>query len=284
MARGVSIGGTYFTVTSFSANINRNPLMEESFTSSAATKVYGGAYSVSGSFEAIYRVASNGPLTNIVNAIANGTVPGAQDIILIDDAGNNMTFGSCCINSAELNISSKEFVRITYNFIGQYAKKAGSVTAPTGAQGNVGVFYSTVLNMGTTYVKATGATLRLEVPIDQDYFVLGSQYIQGYLQSGLAAVEGTLTLGSDADLSYVAEDGDSQLIEPNASHTNSISGKKVELKIGSSAGGTLTTITIPVAKVTTADMGAQGRNKFDKSVTFVGEFDGTSNNMTITNA
>ena len=281
MARGVSLGGTYFGVSSFSVSINRNPLMEESFTSSAATKVYGGAYSVSGSFETIYRTASKGPLEAIINAINDGVVPAAQDIVLKDDAGNTMTFGSCCINSAELNISSKEFVRVTYNFVGKTAKKTGSVTTGSTA-GDVGIFYSTVLAMDSTAVKATAATLRLEVPVDQDYFVLGSQYIQGYLQAGLATVEGTLTLGSDADVSFVTDDGDAGLVAPDVSHKNTIATKKVELKIGSSAGGTLTTITIPVAKCTTADVGAQGRNKFDKTVNYVGEFDGTSGNkMTI---
>ena len=281
MARGVSIGGSYFGVSSFSVNVNRNPLLEESFTSSAATKVYGGAYSVSGSFETVYRVASNGPLTDIINAINDGAVPAAKDIVLQDDAGNVMTFSSCCINSAELNISSKDFVRISYSFVGTAAKKAGTLTN-TGTAGAVGIFYSTVLAMESAAVKATAATLRLEIPIDQDYFVLGSQYLQGFLQSGLATVEGTLTLGSDADVSYVTEDGDNALIAPDASHKNTISTKKLELKIGSSAGGTLTTITIPVSKCTTADVGAQGRNKFDKSVNFVGEFDGTSGNkMTI---
>lgn len=280
MARGVSLGGAYFGVSSFSVSINRNPLIEESFTSSAATKVYGGAYSVSGSFETIYRTASKGPLKAIIDAINDGSVPQTQDIILNDDAGNTMTFGSCCINSAELNISSKEFVRVTYNFIGQTAKQEGSV--PTGSTaGEVGIFYSTVLNFGGTPVKATAATLRLEIPVDQDYFVLGSQYIQGFLQAGLATVEGTLTLGSDADVSFVTEAGAGEdIIEPDISHANTIATKAVELNIGSSAGGTLTTITIPVAKCTTADVGAQGRNKFDKTVNYVGEFDG-SNNMTI---
>lgn len=283
MARGVRINNSYFPVISFSANVNRNPLIEESFSSAAATKVFGGAYSVSGSFEAIYRTASSIYMTKLIDIINNGvlseTDKAGVDIILEDDHGNLITYKKCFINSCEMSLSSKDFVRLSYSFIGTAAKNEGSTGTPPAYENEVGIFYSTVLNSG---LKATSASIRFEVPIDQDYFVLGSEYIQSFVQSGLAVVEGNIALGPDQFdlLNEMLNTGEGTInYDPDISHKNAVSALALEIKIGSSAGGTLRTITVPVTKLITGDISTSGRNKFERSISFMGEFNNPSDKI-----
>lgn len=269
MVRGVSIGGTASPITGFSVQVNKNPLIEEGLYSTVPARMFHGAETVSGSIDLIFREI--GEIQPLVNAINTGSFPASKTLEVYGDINSDgYTFASAIFNSIDITASSKDFVRVKYNFTAKHAQMytGGSITEPS-YSGTVGIFYSTTVKIGSNVIKTSSMNLHMEIPIDTDYFVLGNPWLYDYYQNGVAQITGSIEI-SKSDYTYfqtmigdvpydMAVDNDNDL---------SLGGGTIIIVIGSNSGTVLQTITLHNCKFSDGSMDVQGRQRINRTINF----------------
>lgn len=225
----------------------------------------------------------------------------------VNQYGMVKIYRGCAISSAELTLNVKEYSMIRCSWIGRRAetytkvdaaategKWATYVTNITSTiPGQPSMFYNAVLGFGTSKLKATGITISINRPINQDLFYIGSQFLQDLVYNGITELGGTLTLGSPEYetlkimLSGSAESNietlDQGKQEFGGTLANEIPSGVLTLYFRSPDGtATAGYIRIDEAKLTEASMSVQGRNQWEKSVNWSGIIDANNKkNFTI---
>jgi hypothetical protein len=222
-------------VNSFSDNANRDVIIEESIDQVAAASIYGGTYGANGQFEAAFRgwdFATSGLLlgalgtqdpVNIASSCVHGAglryelamVPQALALKIVDEqatdtSGSNDVHGTTTIyrgvgiTNMEVTLNVKEYSRSTFQWIARRAEvyDAGNNSPNNTVTGEPAIFYNAVLKWkpqgSSVYetLKCKGFTMTLARTMDQDYFYIGSEFLQGLYYNGLTDLGGTITLGA----------------------------------------------------------------------------------------
>jgi len=196
--RGFAIGSTAIPVSSVNATITRNAIVESTMGSVGAPAIYGGVYSASGTLEAPYRTDVEPLIISLFGGpIANGVVDTSASSILTNvtlaDQYVGITFASSTVTSMDLTMQVKDYCKTSFNYIGVKGA-AGAVTTQPSYTNPVAIFYNALLTVASATVSAMGVTIHVERPIDTDYFVLGTEFLQGFNQSGPAVISGSITL------------------------------------------------------------------------------------------
>ena len=121
-----------------------------------------------------------------------GSVTRARNIL-----GNGVT-------SATFTFAAKEFVKVSFDLIGQQGLDVtydGSVTYTTE---NPLVFWGCTLVLGVTPVVAKEATLKIDRSLDAEQFVLGSFLRYRLAQTAVTDISGTITL-TEVDIADVQQ-------------------------------------------------------------------------------
>lgn len=275
--RGVSFNSNIIPVTGASVNPNRNLITVEDMGSISQARVYGGAYSVSGTFDGAFRrTKMQSVIDNLFGQSAsNGitTLPSnpSKELIISDEYGHGLTFPSAVITSMDLSLNVKEYAKASFGFVairGTHGATTGITDTADYTTEPPYAFYNASISLASS-VKFTGVTIKIERPIDQDYYVLGSEFIQDFVQNGTLSVSGSLTMGAkDWGLIETALNYGSDTIDPDISHTNPVNlGNLVITLNDPKVGGTnLAKITVNNLRIADGSVSAQGRNRFEKTI------------------
>lgn len=197
--RGVSFakGGTGeagFTASSVSYNSNRNIITEQAFGLGGEPYVYSGGAIHSGSIEGALRYSVQTILQDVNDVIAKGdNIDGKYGVLKVTDEHGGVQFASTVFNSVEVKMDAKDYARCTFNFFATSPSALTSDAAVPNYDKPMPIFYNAEV-VGMRDI--SGFSVKLDVPIDQDYFVFGSTEIQGILQNGNGTVTGSLTFGA----------------------------------------------------------------------------------------
>lgn len=288
--------GTVFQtirVTSFQQNANREVVIEESIDQVAASAIYGGTYAVSGSFEAAFRPTSfqssnllmgiMGLQTVTANNYKLSQIPASLALKVVDEQastasmkGATVIYRGVGITSFEMNLNVKEYARSTINWIARQAEVYDTFYNSNSAiTDEPAIFYNAVLTFGASQLLCKGVTLSLSRQMDQDYFYIGSEFLQGLYYNGLTDLGGTITLGAGdwtrirTMIAGSATDAmlDVGKTEFSGNTANAIPYGALVLKFMTTNGTAQTAlITVDECKLTEASSSVQGRNQFEKTV------------------
>lgn len=314
-------------VTSFSDTSNRSVIVEESIDQVSAASIYGGTDGVNGQFEAAFRgwdfhlsgllagaLGAQTPTdtTAVTNVRKVGKkyilsmVPQVLALKIVDEqatdtAGSNNVIGTTTIyrgvgiNSMELALQVKEYVKATFQWMGRRAEvfDAPYNTSST-VNGEPAIFYNATLKWepytGSSYgtaetIKCKGFTMTLSRTMDQDYFYIGSEFLQGLYYNGLTDLGGEITLGAGdwqrirATISGAVTGGNKVLDQANKEFfgtradgnvlANAIPAGRFTVVLHNPAGTyEVTKIVCDMAKLTEMTRSVQGRNQFEKKVSW----------------
>ena len=119
------------------------------------------------------------------------------------------------------------------------------------------------LEIGTgSTEKATGFSLKIEVPIDQDYYVIGNKYLEEIVQSGNGTLSGSISFGPKEWTTLLKSMG----------HCGKITGNVVLTLRGIPQDATtctpvdIRTITITDVVISDSTFSGQNRTKFTKTL------------------
>ena len=227
-----------------------------------------------------------------------------------DTTGSNNVEGTTSIyrgvgvTSMELALQVKEYAKATFQWIGRRVEAFDyAYNTNTAISGDPAIFYNATLqwepyNAGTSsygtaeIMKCKGFTMTLSRKMDEDYFYVGSEFLQGLYYNGLTDLGGEITLGS----------GDWQRIRATmvgavTAGNNVLDQTKREF-FGTRASGNVLANAIPagrftvilhrpdgslqvakivcdMAKLTESSRSLQGRNQFEKKVTWKAQINTT---------
>lgn len=288
--------GTVFQtirVTSFQQAANREVVVEESIDQVAASDIFGGVFSVSGSFEAAFRPTSFDDSNLLMGIMGLQTVsssnyklsqiPATLAIKVVDEQattstvkGTTVVYRGVGITSFEMSLNVKEYARCTINWI---ARQAEVFDLPYNTSSSISddpsIFYNAVLDFASDKLYCKGITMTLSRAMDQDYFYIGSEFLQGLYYNGLTDLGGTITLGAGdwtrlrTMIAGSSTDATLDVGKREFAGTlaNAIPGGKLEITLRTPDGTTQAAkITVDSCKLTEASSSVQGRNQFEKTV------------------
>lgn len=220
-------------------------------------------------------------------------------------SGTTTVYRGVGITNFDLNLAVKDFAKASFQWIGRRAEAFDYAINTSGADatitGEPAIFYNAVLkwtpytggSYGTTEtMKCKSFQMTLSRTMDQDYFFIGSEFLQGLYYNGLTNLGGSITLGA----------GDWQRIRTmmtgaTTGGDNTLDQDNLEF-IGTADAGTVLANAIPagrfevilhypdgtyesayikcdMAKLTEMTSSAQGRNQFEKTVNWQGQINST---------
>jgi len=260
MVRGFSYGGTIYPITDFTANYNRNLITEQGMGLGGEPTIYDGANIVTGSIGAVYRdsfAAFASPINNLLSGSSSTISTSA--LVASDEFGGG-SFPSSFVNSFELTCASRDIARVNMGFVSKGPVTSSTVATAATYTAPVPIFWACAFKFDSTVIKATSVSLRLEVPIDQDFYVIGNKYLDDIVQSGNGSLTGSISFGTN-QWSYILDamgscgDIDADII--------------LDLN-GQSASNCTTslirTITITDAVASDSSFSGQNRNRFTKTL------------------
>lgn len=282
--RGVKYNTTALPVSDASINVNRNSITVDSLSSVGTSAVFGGRYVVTGSFGGgLRKTAFANPMASMFGtrlpSVGMGELKTSNtDYIMVsDEFGSGITAGPIVINSMEITLNAKEYAKVTFNYIGIFAT-GGTETDATEPDYSeqLPVFYNATVNS----ISTTGITIKIERPIDQDYFIMGSEFLQEFVQSGPVTVTGTINLASTEWNKFSEATGygsPKDTITPSTANTNPVGSGSIVVTMNKPDGsGVAATITIDKAIFSEVSASASGRNRFEKTLNWTAEINNTN--------
>jgi hypothetical protein len=279
--RGVSIsrsGGTvaYVPVTGASINPTRSLINEQSFGSAGEAKIYDGGVINTGSFDGALRNIDvvKYAITDVMDVMCGTLAALPYNTIVIGDDTNGLSFASTAINSFELSLTVKDYAKVKYNFVsckvGTVAAITG-VTSPTSYADPIPIASVSQISCPDAGIKFSAITINGQIPIDQDYYVIGTKQLYDILQSGNGSLSGTLTLASSEWLGLQKAAGDCGDIGTITLTLNTPGATCSDPAV------LIATITITNVKIESGSASAQGRARFDKTINWRAEVNSTTN-------
>ena len=270
MVRGVQYGSNVIAASDVSVSYARNLITEQAMGLGGEPSIYDGANIATGSIGAAYRTSLK-PIATAINILissASSTIT-TQTFAASDEFGGN-TFASSFINSFELSMNVKEYGKCNMGFIatGLNVNTTPVSGGATYGQNDIPLFWASNISVGGT-VSATvnGFSIKLEAPIDQDYYALGSKHLVDFVQNGNGNISGSLKFGARE---WTA-------VQKGITSSNGVLGTIV-LNLGSDGGASLGAITIEDAVASDTSYSGQGRSRFEKTVNFRAPCSSTKNN------
>ena len=281
--RGLSVDGTsLLPVSGISMSVARNLIAEETMAAVGESKLFGGTYLSNGTIDAPYRTDLDIFVEKLFGqavTLGLGDLPvsGAwfNNIYVSDEFGHGYKVASVMITSMDLSIQTKDFAKVSFNWIGgdASADNRSFSTAPTYSS-QLSVFYNTVIKVNGTTIKCMNISVRVERPIDQDYYILGHEYLDDYVQSGAVTVSGSIGLGPKewSDLQNALSTGDPFPGVVQSANANNIEFGSIKIQLADPTGTTVfRTIDIPNCKISDSSSNVTGRNKFEKTINWRAE-------------
>lgn len=196
--RGLSIDSTPIAITDATYKVDRNLITEDAAAIAGEPTIYGGFYTVNGTFSAAYRPQILN--TFIENGILGKTGGGVSDtftkyeMTLGDEFNKSWTFASCAINSCSISLTAGQFSRCDFEWVGTYKRQTDIVIGEADYTKEPSMFY----NAYVSGIKCRGITFNIQRPISPDDYILGSEYTQNLMQSDNLMIGGTITLSNQS--------------------------------------------------------------------------------------
>lgn len=264
MTRGISITGVgSIPISSVSVNYQRNPISEQAMGLGGEPIILDGTHVVTGSFEAPYRPSSFSAFINDIIDVMSGDSSSLTEytsVHISDEYGSGVGFSNVVVNSFDISMQVKEYAKITCGFIAKQKTSFSAVGAAT-YTGAYPVFYDSVVTIGESdNIQASGFSVKGEIPIDQDNFIIGSNYLEDIIQNGNGTFSGTLSLAAKEWTKYQASMG----MNSNNGYERGSFGNSVTLNLGD--GTSSWVIDIPTMNFADNSLSGQGHNRFEKSI------------------
>lgn len=305
---GIKMPYTYnkIRVTTMSDPINRNVIVEEAIDQVAASAVYGGTYKTGGSFEGMFRphqmadvlASAFGKVKTSESANDvyrfNQTADVSLNLYIEDEQatpttttfsagkGIGILYTGVGIMAMDITASVKEMVKAKFTWIGQRAfiVNPASITAVNflDVDEEPSVFYNTVLTFADKPFRAKSFTLNSTRKFDEDYYFIGSEFLQGLFINGLNELGGSMTFGAgEWDQLQLAITGSitaGMLDDKIASSANDFLGAnantlgrgKINIKLYNPSGSaSVAEFVIDEAVITEMNHSVTGRNQWEKT-------------------
>ena len=292
-----------------SDSVDRGVVIEESMDQVAASDIEAGTYVVKGSISGAFRTDPTS-LKLLVGSmgVQDGSTPAGtyyleqtpQELALfiIDEqanasAGTGTYYEGVGISGMEFNIEVKKFATVKWSWIGMRGITTDSPTndaiPPTYSSFPMYVFYNAVLSFDDATLKLKGLTMSIERKMDEDYYYIGSQFLQGLFYNGLTTLGGTFNLGAgEWDLLERTINGTTSAGGLDGAHTqfaaenkNAIASGALVVTLtppGGSAdeGKPVVVITAASCKVTSMSRDVTGRAMWNKTAQWQGQISASS--------
>lgn len=267
--RGVSIGGTNAPITGASINPTRSLLAEQSFGSAGEAKIYDGPLIVTGSIDAAYRSFAKDIIENIMG-VMSGTVGSlTESIVVIGDENGGLSFATTAINAFDLSVTVKDYAKVKLDFVSSSIGTSVSISTVTDYTEDIPVSTTSQITCSNAGTYFSGITIHGEIPIDQDYYVIGEKTLHDIIQSQNGTLKGTLTLAATEWTGLLKACGACGDLGT------------ITLVLNTSGAACVTslikTITIENAKIESGSASGQGRSRFDKTINWKAEVNSTTN-------
>ncbi len=269
--RGVSIGGTVVPVTGASVNPSRSLITEQSFGSAGEARIYDGGVVTTGSVEGAYRAGGifDTVINDVMNVMSGNSDALATRIVIIGDEYGGVSLGSTAFNSFEISMNVKDYAKVKLGFVSSGVGTSGSVSADGTYTDPIPVASTSQITCSNAGTKFSGISIRGEIPIDQDYYVIGTKQLAGILQSGNGSLTGTLTLAATEWDGLVAAVGSCGNLGTITFTMNSAGPTCESVPVG--------VIEIQNVKIESGSASGQGRQRFDKTINWRAEVNSTTN-------
>lgn len=260
MVRGVKYGSTVIAASDVSVNYSRNLITEQAMGLGGEPTIYDGAHIATGSIGAAYRANLSGIPGAINTLIASGTATISPTSLAVSDEFGGNTFPSAFINSFELSMNVKEYGKCTMGFVAS-GRNANSTVVDSNATydtNDIPIFWASSLTVGNaTSATVNGFSVKLEVPIDQDYYTIGDKQLVDFIQNGNGTISGSLKFGAK----------DWAAVQKGITDANGALGT-ITLTLTSGGSASIGTITIDDAMASDTSYSGSGRNRFEKTINF----------------
>jgi len=205
---------THFTDANYTDD--RGTMLEDCTDAYMYPRADGGALKVDGSLEGTFRpVAQASLLNSLFGAVAGGvytldmcvptTLQIGEKVGAVTRARNYYGVG---VGKAEFTFATKEYVRVSYDWISSQAVDTTYDTTPTYSAENPLVFWRATLTLGTDPIVAKEATLSIDRALDDDQFVLGQFTRYRLTQTDMTKITGSITLTENQiDMVKIAQYG-----------------------------------------------------------------------------
>ena len=269
--RGASINGTAIPITGASVNPSRSLITEQSFGSAGEAKIYDGGVVTTGSIDGGYRSGTFTTYINDIMSVMSGNSDALPNdhVIVIGDESGAISFPDCAINSFEVSMSVKDYAKVKLGFVSAGVGTTGSAPASTDYTADIPVASTSQITCSAAGTKFSGISIRGEIPIDQDYYVIGTKQLAGILQSGNGSLSGTLTLASSEWAGLLAAAGSCGNLGTITFTMNSAGPTCGSVPVG--------VIEIQNVKIESGSASGQGRQRFDKTINWRAEVNSTTN-------
>lgn len=273
-------------LTQFSDPVNRNPVVEEALDQTAASAIYGGVYKPSGTLEGLLRpkgmqymfqalMGDTGAVTDLeFQDNMKSLTMVVSDEQAAAGAGKCVLYNGVGLTRCEVSCNVREFVRTRWNYIAGKAVILSAAPTVSYASNDVpSVFYNAALTIDDVEIPAKGVTIVMERKVDEDYYYIGSPFLQGIYLNGLSDINGTMTFGAGEwdrieDVlvaSGIATTGGTQLNPV----MDDLAGGELELVCKDPDGvGPIATFTIADVRITEMNRSVTGRNQWEKTVNY----------------
>lgn len=268
--RGLAIDSTPIAITEGSYHVDRGLIVEEDSLSIAGEpNIFGGYYTLQGSFSAAYRPQTLN--TFIENGILGKTGGGVSEtfthyeMTMGDEHDKSWTFASCALTSCEISMQPGQFSKCNFDWIGTYKKLSDTTLTTPDYSIEPTLFYNAYIDN----IRCRGITFRIDRPLIAEDHILGSEYSQTLTQSENLTIGGTITLGNTEydlmeDVLYTTDEADWDNDDPK-NNTTLIGDLTVKFRNPS---GTidLCTIYLDEIYVQSLDLNVSGMKRFEKTV------------------
>jgi len=272
MLRGFSYDGDSYAITDLTTNYNRNLISEQGMGLGGEPAIFDGANIVTGSVSAAYR-EDFAPIAQTILDLLSGASSTITPVALIgSDEFGGCSFPTSFINSFEVSLQTKALCNCNMNWVSAGLAASGTASSSGTFTNPIPLFWACALSIGgSSTIKSTAISLKVEVPIDQDYFVIGSKYLDDIVQSGNGTLGGSISFGPKEWATLQASMGSCGNI-----------GTIVLTLRGQTGSNCVTTdirtITITDAVVSDSTFSGQNRTKFTKSLNWKAPVATSTNN------
>lgn len=294
-------GFAKYRSSSVSESVARGAVIEESMDQVAAAEIDGGTLVVSGNIEGALRIdgasqslllGAMGKQTVAADKIYKMTqVPQELGLYIIDEQADNslgrgVEYDGVGISSMEITCNVKEYAKVKWAWIGRRPITQNTALTPAAVDFTTTpmlVFYNATVTFGGNAIKLKGLTLTMDRKFDTDYYFIGSQFLQGLFMNGLTTLGGTFGLGAGewnllnsvmngaavtADTEGGLDGAHTQFLGLNLNAIPSGALVITFRKPKAVAGAAELTINVLNCMITDMTRSVQGRNMWEKNVTW----------------
>lgn len=268
-------------VTSVNSSFDRGVMLEETIDSYVYNDGYAGALKVTGSLEASLRPRQ---METMIHALLGSATDGTgfttyslgepiDGVLVVGDRNNGLIgterkFAGVGFKSASFSFESKEFVKVTLDWIAQnYTDAAYSEPESYSDEAPV-VFWRAGISVGGTPIASVKSmTLDIDRKLDEEQFTLGTYLINRLAMTGVTEIGGSLTL-TEVEYSEFNRAIYGSTAGTSLPATNDLGKPEIIITLKDIAGNTSMTITLPVTIYSTGSYNLSGKAEGERTIDF----------------